>query len=108
MLAHHTYPKDSAEARAVRSAFVVAVALIGLVGTLVSVDVAVQNVSAKDGTGQASNMKAEHVLPKPPASIHEQEMGTWKPAASAVLDFHYKPSTDIALKVVQSNVIPAN
>jgi len=91
-----------------RSAFVVAVVLIGLVGTLVSVDVATQNVSAKDGTAQSFNVKTEHVLPKPPASIHEQEMGTWKPAASAVLDFQYKPSTDIDLKGVQSNVILAN
>ena len=91
-----------------RSAFIVAVALIGLVGTLVSVDIAAHNVSASDGSSQASNMKTAHVLPKVPDGTHVQLAGTGKPATSAVLDFHSKPSNAIALRVVQSNGIPAN
>ena len=43
MLAHHTYPKDAPESKALRSAFTCSGLLICLIATLVLLDVAVRS-----------------------------------------------------------------
>ena len=72
MLAHHTYPKDAPESRAVRSAFICAGFLICLIVTLISVDIAIRNGFATFNARKAPEMKSAFMQPKPMGSIFQK------------------------------------
>ena len=69
MLAHHAYPKDAPESRALRNAFICSGLLICLMAVLISLDVAVRNDSAAAGVRQAPDIKTAFMQPKPMGSI---------------------------------------
>ena len=64
MLAHHIYPKDAPESKALRSAFTCSGLLICLIATLVLLDVAVRSDPAPLSIRQAPDIKAAFVQPK--------------------------------------------
>ena len=72
MLAHHTYPKDAPESRAVRSAFICAGFLICLIVTLISVDIAFHNGFETLNPRKAPDIKTAFMQPKPMGSIFEK------------------------------------
>jgi len=79
MLAHHIYPKDAPESKALRSAFTCSGLLICLIATLVLLDVAVRSDPAPLSIRQAPDIKAAFVQPKPMGSIFPKVNGMGLP-----------------------------